>query len=589
MHHLTRGAIFAHLDPCHRPFYIYGLRSSLSPPVRYSSIMDSSTLFVSLVALPLGLLALRTVYHLYFHPLSRFPGPKLAAATSLYEFYYDVIKSGMYIWEIERMHEKYGPIVRISPHEIHIKDSNYYDEIHAGASRKRSKDPRYAIAFGAPYSLVGTITHDHHRFRRGLLSNYFSKRSVVDLGPSIDDKVEKLIARFDQTYHSGEVLHLHLDFAALTADVITDYCYGWSYGYLETGKGSRSNDLVDAVNGLMVMFHINRFFPFLITIFRNTSPTLLRWLQPQMADLFNLKARLRQQASDTLQKQSLRKIDSEARPTIFDALTNLELPESERTLDRLEDESALLLGAGTETTARSITVAMFHLINNKEIMAKLRTELKTVLPTPRSKASWVDLEQLPYLTGVVNEGLRLSHGMTARLARVSPTEPMLYQDWTIPAGVSQWYRFTGCNLPMRLMGVKSDGGSKAGSPFLEKVADYCISQTPVSQSNYFVHMDPTLFPEPNKFDPERWIRAAEKGEYLSRYIVSFTKGSRQCLGMNLAYAEIYLSLAHIARRIDFALHQTTADNICVYRDMGIGCPEVGLFGVRATVEGLIKE
>ena len=44
-------------------------------------------------------------------------------------------------------------------------------------------------------------------------------------------------------------------------------------------------------------------------------------------------------------------------------------------------------------------------------------------------------------------------------------------------------------------------------------------------------MDPTLFPEPEKFDPERWIRAAEKGEYLGRYIVSFTKGSRQCLGM----------------------------------------------------------
>jgi cytochrome P450 len=222
---------------------------------------------------------------------------------------------------------------------------------------------------------------------------------VVDLGPSIEDKVGKLIARFEQAKKSGDVLHLQLDFAALTADVITDYCYGWSYGYLDAEKGSRSNDLVDAVNGLMVMFHINRFFPFLITIFRNVSPTVLRWLQPQMADLFDLKARLRQQASDTLQKQSLRKLDSEARSTIFDALTNLQLPEGERTLDRLEDESALLLGAGTETTARAITVSMFYLIHNKEIMARLRGELKTVLPTPLSKASWVDLEQLPYLVG----------------------------------------------------------------------------------------------------------------------------------------------------------------------------------------------
>jgi Cytochrome P450 len=294
---------------------------------------------------------------------------------------------------------KLGPIVRISPREVHIKDSSYYDEIHAGASRRRSKDPKYAIAFGAPNSLVGTITHDHHRFRRGLLSNYFSKRSVVDLGPSIHDKVDKLIARFEQAHQTNDVLHLQLDFAALTADVITNYCYGWSYGYLDGEKGSQSNDLVDAVNGLMVMFHINRFFPFLISVFRNAPPKLLRWLQPQMADLFDLKARLRQQADDTLQKQGLQKIDSEARSTIFDALTRLELPENERTLDRLEDESALLLGAGTETTARSITVAMFYLIHNKEVMAKLRAELKTVLATPLSKASWVDLEKLPYLVG----------------------------------------------------------------------------------------------------------------------------------------------------------------------------------------------
>jgi hypothetical protein len=89
----------------------YNKRSALSFLVSESAIMDSLTLFVSLVALPLGLLAWRTVYHLYFHPLSRFPGPKLAAATSLYEFYYDVIKSGMYIWEIERMHEKYGEYI----------------------------------------------------------------------------------------------------------------------------------------------------------------------------------------------------------------------------------------------------------------------------------------------------------------------------------------------------------------------------------------------------------------------------------------------------------------------------------------------
>lgn len=51
----------------------------------------------------------KLVYNLLFHPLCGFPGPKIAAMTSLYEFWYDVINDGQYLWQIEKMHEKYGP------------------------------------------------------------------------------------------------------------------------------------------------------------------------------------------------------------------------------------------------------------------------------------------------------------------------------------------------------------------------------------------------------------------------------------------------------------------------------------------------
>lgn len=48
------------------------------------------------------------VYRLYFSPLAKFPGPKIAAATGWYEFFYDYWLSGQYIFEIKRMHEVYG-------------------------------------------------------------------------------------------------------------------------------------------------------------------------------------------------------------------------------------------------------------------------------------------------------------------------------------------------------------------------------------------------------------------------------------------------------------------------------------------------
>lgn len=54
---------------------------------------------------------LRSVYRLFFHPLSHIPGPKLAAISRAYEFYHDAIRNGMYIWEIEKMHEKYGSLL----------------------------------------------------------------------------------------------------------------------------------------------------------------------------------------------------------------------------------------------------------------------------------------------------------------------------------------------------------------------------------------------------------------------------------------------------------------------------------------------
>lgn len=48
------------------------------------------------------------IYRLFFSPIAQFPGPKLAAVTSWYELYYDVVHKGKYLFEIEKMHDKYG-------------------------------------------------------------------------------------------------------------------------------------------------------------------------------------------------------------------------------------------------------------------------------------------------------------------------------------------------------------------------------------------------------------------------------------------------------------------------------------------------
>ena len=65
-----------------------------------SFLLASSTLLIYCISL--------AVYRLYVSPIAKFPGPKLAAVTLWYEFYYDVIKRGRYTWKIREMHQKYG-------------------------------------------------------------------------------------------------------------------------------------------------------------------------------------------------------------------------------------------------------------------------------------------------------------------------------------------------------------------------------------------------------------------------------------------------------------------------------------------------
>jgi hypothetical protein len=64
----------------------------------------SASLVAAVILYPLGL----ALYRLTLDPLAGFPGPKLAAATYWYEFYYDWWCEGKYIFEIEKLHKKYG-------------------------------------------------------------------------------------------------------------------------------------------------------------------------------------------------------------------------------------------------------------------------------------------------------------------------------------------------------------------------------------------------------------------------------------------------------------------------------------------------
>lgn len=195
-------------------------------------------------------------------------------------------------------------------------------------------------------------------------------------------------------------------------------------------------------------------------------------------------------------------------PTIFEQILGTKLPPEEKSFTRLVQEGGLVVGAATVSTAWALTVATFCLVSQPATLRALKTELITALPDPDQDVTVADLEKLPYLAAVIQEALRVSIGASHRSQRISPDDSIRYIDpktdreWLIPAG------------------------------------------TPMSMSHVLIFRDPSLFPDPDVFRPERWI----ENPSLDRYQVAFSKGTRNCLGINLAMAEINLMLVAIFRR-----------------------------------------
>lgn len=334
-------------------------------------------------------------YRLYFHPLAKFPGPKLAALTGWYEFYHDIVHKGQFIWKLQELHDKYGPIVRISPEELHIRDSHYYEELYAPGSKKRDKYVGWVAMAGAPDSSFATAPHNLHRIRRAALNPYFSKRSISQTENLILAKVQVLCRRLEQACKSGQVIRLDVAYMALTMDVITHYCFGHSYDYLEEDdfKASwKETVIAGSANGAFL-----RQFPWALPILKMAPLSLVQVLNPPAGHLMAWQKMVRAQVDDIIAKN---KEGKKTKGTVFQALLDSDLPPEEKSADRLQDEGQTIVGAGSETTAKSLAVITFYLCEDKKKLERLREELRTVMPTPTSSVSLTTLEQLPYMVSV---------------------------------------------------------------------------------------------------------------------------------------------------------------------------------------------
>jgi hypothetical protein len=223
------------------------------------------------------------VYRLYLSPLAKFPGPRLAALTYWYEVYYDLVSKGggQFTFEIKRMHERYGPVVRINPEELHIDDPDYYNEVYCNSSSSKPIDKieKHKYRFNIPDASFSTVTAEHHRVRRAAIAPFFTKSRIRNLNGNLQEITDRVSHRLSTEYAgTGRVINITNMWSGMIADVVTELAFGRSADY--SAAPDFNSPFSVAISNLVYGAHYNTHFRFIIELMNWVPDHVLGVLVP---------------------------------------------------------------------------------------------------------------------------------------------------------------------------------------------------------------------------------------------------------------------------------------------------------------------
>jgi cytochrome P450 len=144
----------------------------------------------------------RGIYRVYFHPLSRFPGPKFSAFTRLPHII--AIAKGELPRHVARLHEEYGEVVRISPDELSFTNAKAWRDIYGHGSKegKGSAPPknwsRQAKSVNGAKSIITMPDPVEHGRLRKIFAPAFSDRALVQQSPLFTKYADQLISNMKE-------------------------------------------------------------------------------------------------------------------------------------------------------------------------------------------------------------------------------------------------------------------------------------------------------------------------------------------------------------------------------------------------------
>ncbi|PSN66557.1 cytochrome P450 [Corynespora cassiicola Philippines] len=438
-----------------------------------------------------------------------------------------------------------GPIVRINPWEVHINDPAFVDTLWANS--RMEKDVFFYGGFGIPQSSVATVSPESHKIRRGAMAQFFSKANVAKLEPRVLARVDQLCRRVREHFKEGKPVDISNAYRCLATDITTDYAVPNTRNFLDHPDfNSVFNRVVRDTAGVI---NWNRHLPFIYPLMVNVPREIVAFFDRQghtLAMVDNQKDLMDQAKAVVMNAKT-----KETKTVINAIFDHPSLPDREKTISRIFDETVTVIAAGTETVGNTLSNLTYHVIANPKIYDTLKAELneaaaKHQVSDEQSLVCRI-AEQLPYLAAVIKESLRISSAVCGRLPRRNPVGVISYKassgkEYTMPPG------------------------------------------TAVSMSIRDIHLNEKIFKDPHDFNPERWLtKDYEELAQLEKHLIAFGKGVRACLGLELAKQEMLLVAANLFWKFDLKLFETSVSDVNIEHDFFAPFASTESKGVRVKV------
>ncbi|KAJ2898040.1 hypothetical protein MKZ38_004208 [Zalerion maritima] len=438
------------------------------------------------------------VYNVFFHPLHKYPGPFWWRACRLP--WVMALAKGNLIVRVSEIHNEYGSVVRVAPDELAFIEADAWKDVYGHRTNEFTKSRRmYNISDKMiPKSILNEPKDEHAMIRRGL-AHGFSEKSMREqeplfkaYGDMLMDQMKEL--RLDAVTGEAKPVDMMSMYNFFTFDVIGTLSFGESFDCLSTAE----------------------YHPWIKTIFASLRDVAwvfgarymgLDWLV-DMTLKYGQENRKRNTEWAEAKIQKRIAVASE-RPDFLEGL----LKKNEAGMldwPRLRQTASVIVAAGSETTATLLSGVTYLLCMNPHAMEKLRNEVRSTFNS-EDEITFTSVNSLMYMMACLNEALRMYPPIPGSLPRRSPK-----------------------------------GGAMVAGHWVPENTDVAVWQWALCHNS-------SLWEAPLEYHPERFLGDERFARDRRECLKPFSVGPRDCIGKNLAYAEMRLILARIMFNFELSI------------------------------------